>query len=102
MDGGDEAKLSTEEALYLATRGGANVVGMEDKIGGFEVGKDWDAQKISLKVVPEDGDMGEDEGPVDIFMQESWPNRVNKWVYNGDDRNTVAVWVKGRLVHRRN
>jgi guanine deaminase len=21
-------------------------------------------------------------------------------VYSGDDRNTVAVWVRGRLVHR--
>jgi guanine deaminase len=21
-------------------------------------------------------------------------------VYSGDDRNTVAVWVKGRLVHK--
>jgi guanine deaminase len=25
---------------------------------------------------------------------------VEKWVYSGDDRNTVAVWVKGRLVHK--
>jgi guanine deaminase len=25
---------------------------------------------------------------------------VEKWVYCGDDRNTVAVWVRGRLVHR--
>jgi len=26
---------------------------------------------------------------------------IAKWVYNGDDRNTLAVWVKGRLVHKR-
>ncbi|KAJ4378152.1 hypothetical protein N0V83_000985 [Neocucurbitaria cava] len=44
----DAAKLSTEEALYLATRGGAAVVGLEDKVGGFEVGKEWDAQMIHL------------------------------------------------------
>lgn len=103
MEGGDAAKLTTAETLYLATRGGAKVVGLENKIGGFEVGMEWDAQMISLSAVTEDGEMGEeDEGPVDIFLQESWEDRVNKWVYNGDDRNTTAVWVKGRLVHRRN
>jgi guanine deaminase len=98
----DAVKLSTEEALYLATRGGAAVVGLEDKVGGFEVGKEWDAQLIQLSEVSEfgcgDGDFG--DGPVDVFGWESWSDRVEKWVYGGDDRNTVAVWVKGRLVHR--
>lgn len=95
-------KLSTEEALYLATRGGAKVVGLEDRIGGFEVGMDWDAQMIGLDAVAEDGELevaSGQEGPVDVFLWESWLDRVNKWFYCGDDRNTVAVWVKGRLVH---
>jgi guanine deaminase len=103
---GDAAKLSTEEALWLATRGGAKVVGLEARVGGFEVGMDWDAQMIRLDIVTEDGELndhGHDDkasrGPVDIFMWESWPDRVNKWFYGGDDRNTAAVWVKGRLVH---
>lgn len=100
MDHGDAAKLSTEEALYLATRGGAKVVGLEDRIGGFEVGMDWDAQMITLGAVAENGELDEGEGPVDVFMQESWSDKVAKWVWNGDDRNTSAVWVKGRLVHR--
>jgi guanine deaminase len=100
MADGDEAKLSTEEVLWLATRGGAKVVGLEERIGGFEVGKDWDAQMISMgevDVLAEQHD--EHEGPVDIFGWESWEERVHKWVYGGDDRNTVAVWVGGRLVH---
>ncbi|EOA82749.1 hypothetical protein ACJQWK_04647 [Exserohilum turcicum] len=97
----EAVKLSTEEALYLATRGGAAVVGMQDKVGGFEVGKEWDAQMISLGPVAEDGnETGEfEDGPVDVFGWESWPDKVEKWVYSGDDRNTVAVWVRGRLVH---
>ncbi|KAF2191241.1 guanine deaminase [Zopfia rhizophila CBS 207.26] len=100
MNDGDEAKLSTAEALYLATRGGAQVVGLEDKVGGFEVGKEWDAQMISLGEVKEGGEQeGKFEGPVDVFGWESWEDRVNKWVYSGDDRNTLAVWVRGRLVH---
>ncbi|KAF2271816.1 guanine deaminase [Westerdykella ornata] len=102
MHDGDEAKLSTQEALYLATRGGAAVVGMEDRVGGFEVGKEWDAQMIRLGEVKEGGDREGrfDDGPVDVFGWESAEDRVNKWVYSGDDRNCVAVWVKGRLVHR--
>jgi guanine deaminase len=101
MDDGDEAKLSVEEGLYLATRGGAKVVGLENRVGGFEVGMDWDAQLIKLGSVNEKGNLTSEEGLVDIFGGESWDDKVAKWVYTGDDRNTVAVWVKGRLVHNR-
>ena len=97
MEGGDECKLSVEEALYLSTRGGASVVGLEQTIGGFEVGKEWDAQLIGLNQV--DSDESINSRPVDIFGWESWSERIAKWVFNGDDRNTLAVWVKGRLVH---
>jgi guanine deaminase len=97
---GDHAKLSVEEALYLATRGGAAVVGLQDKVGGFEVGKEWDAQMIKLdEVAPYSEGASEHDGPVDIFGWESWENKVHKWLYNGNDKNTLAVWVKGRLVH---
>lgn len=101
MTDGDAAKLSVEEALYLATRGGAKVVGLEDRIGGFEVGKDWDAQMISLNEVDESSDLDQSAGPVEIFGGEDWDTKIAKWVYTGDDRNTMAVWVKGRLVHSR-
>jgi len=99
---GDKAKLSTEEALYLATRGGAAVVGLSDKVGAFEVGMEFDAQIIDLGNVETGGsDDGHFEaGPVDMFGWESWAEKIEKWVYAGDDRNTTAVWVKGRLVHR--
>ncbi|KAK8157115.1 hypothetical protein IWX90DRAFT_315162 [Phyllosticta citrichinensis] len=119
-DDAEHAKLSTEEALYLATRGGAQVVGLADRIGAFEVGMEWDAQMIGLGALVGGKDHDQDsteeveaEGadsetvedvetsPVDIFGWESWAERVDKWVFNGDDRNTLAVWVKGRLVHKR-
>jgi guanine deaminase len=99
MEGGDECKLSVEEVLYLSTRGGARVVGLGRTIGGFEVGMEWDAQLIGLSQVDSDESM--DAGPVDIFGWETWPERIAKWVFNGDDRNTLAVWVKGCLVHER-
>ncbi|KAL1837343.1 hypothetical protein VTJ49DRAFT_3971 [Mycothermus thermophilus] len=100
----DRQKLSVEEVLYLATRGGAEAVGLAGKVGGFEVGMEWDAQLIGLGVVGEDGEVEEQDGGdgnVDVFGWESWPDRVAKWVYTGDDRNTKRVWVKGRLVHER-
>lgn len=105
-------KLTVEEVLYLATRGGARCLGLEEKLGGFEVGKAWDAQMIGLAVLDEQGRRksetddtgsgGHDEGGnVDLFGWEDWEERMAKWLYNGDDRNTKKVWVKGRLVHAR-
>jgi len=99
MEGDDNTKLSIEEVLYLGTKGGAKVVGLEEKIGGFAVGMEWDAQLIGLGNV--DAEDEADMGPVDIFGWESWDERIAKWVFNGDDRNTMMVWVKGRLVHER-
>ncbi|CZT15970.1 related to guanine deaminase [Ramularia collo-cygni] len=97
-----EAKLSVAEALYLATRGGAKVVGLEGSIGGFEVGMDWDAQLVRFGQVGDTEGLGsESDGLVEIFGNESWEDKVAKWLYTGDDRNTHAVWVKGRLVHHR-
>lgn len=98
----ERSPLSVEEALYLATRGGAKVVGLEHRVGAFEEGMDWDAQLIGLNLVGEHGRRdGEDGGNVDMFGWETWEERIAKWVYNGDDRNTKKVWVKGRLVHSR-
>merc|ERR1711939_827661 len=99
MEEGDKAKLSVEEALYLATRGGAKVVGLEDRIGGFEVGMDWDVQMVCLGSVEEGGELDQKAGLVEIFGGESWEEKMEKCLYTGDDRNTAAVWVKGRLVH---
>lgn len=105
----ERSKLTVEEVLYLATRGGALVVGLGEKVGGFEVGKQLDAQLIALGDVGDDGlrvgegegEDGVDAGNVDVFGWENWEERIAKWLYNGDDRNTKKVWVKGKLVHAR-
>jgi guanine deaminase len=107
--------LSVEEGLYLATRGGAKCLGLEDKVGGFEVGKTWDVQLVGLNLIPElneDGNLedgsdpaeyaGTPESTVDVFGQTSdWADRIAKWVYTGDDRSTRLVWVGGRLVMKK-
>ncbi|KAL8671768.1 MAG: hypothetical protein Q9168_003739 [Polycauliona sp. 1 TL-2023] len=107
----ERMKLSVVECLYLATKGGAECLGLEKKVGGFEVGMEWDAQLVRLDSVPEvddeDGMSGgeegkkEDMGLVQCWGTESWEEKVAKWMYCGDDRNTRKVYVKGRLVHER-
>lgn len=96
----ERTKLTVEEVLYLATRGGARVVGLADKVGGFEVGKEFDAVQVGLGVIDDDG-LLQGEGNVDIFGWENWEEKVAKWLFNGDDRNCSKVWVKGVLVHER-
>ena len=141
----EEVKLSPEEALYMATLGGAKCLGLGDRIGSFEVGKVFDAQLITCHNMfspppspqqqrggeearwekneeeqqnretegKEDADKKEEEEeeeeedmmdqnhPVEFWGNESWADKVAKWIYCGDDRNTEAVWVAGREVHRR-
>ena len=95
----DLKKLSVEECLYLATRGGAACLNLSHKIGAFEVGMEWDAQLIQLSNgVADDYD---DEGVVELWGKETWGEKVAKWLFCGDDRNTRRVYVRGRLVYER-
>ena len=96
----DRKKLSVEECLYLATVGGAKCLGLEGKVGGFEVGMLWDAQLVELDGEAAD-DNDDDDGPVQLWGGETWGDRVAKWLFCGDDRNTKMVFVGGRLVHQR-
>ncbi|KAK5942633.1 hypothetical protein PMZ80_005198 [Knufia obscura] len=101
VNGGEKRwNIGVTEGLWLATVGGARCVGMEDRLGGFEVGMLWDVQEVVLDEVDGDED-GDGKGQVDIFGWENWEERVDKWVWNGDDRNVRRVWVGGRLVHER-
>ncbi|KAJ2906349.1 Metallo-dependent hydrolase [Zalerion maritima] len=104
--GNDADKLSVEEVLYLATRGGAEVMALGSSAGSFEVGKSWDAQFVRVGSVNASGtgssDAGEHAtGPVDLFGTETWEEVLQKWLFTGDDRNTRSVWARGRLVHRK-
>ncbi|BCR99121.1 chlorohydrolase family protein [Aspergillus luchuensis] len=103
-DGVPKEVLSIEEALYLATRGGAAVVDMADQIGGFDQGMVWDAQLVKLGKFNPAGKWGKTGGvetAVDVFDEgQEWKEKVHKWVWNGDSRNVRMVWVGGKLVHR--
>eukprot|EP01132_Coremiostelium_polycephalum_P000862 gene862-1076_t len=81
--------LTFEEAFYLATVGGSKVVGLEDKIGNFQVGKEFDAQVI---------DPFSTDSPFDVFQADTIKDIFQKFIFLGDDRNVNSVYVKGKQI----
>ncbi|KKA28461.1 hypothetical protein TD95_002574 [Thielaviopsis punctulata] len=77
---GKNKALSIDEVFYLATMGGAKVVGLDKTVGSFEVGKEFDAVWVtttpSLKtaMTPREDD-------------DSLRRVFEKYVMTGDDRN---------------
>ena len=95
-------KLTLNEALYMATQGGAEAVGLPNKIGSFEIGKKFDCQLIDLGSMNSNIDLfdwqiPEKSDPVEE-LQFKLDNLLNKWVFCGDDRNCQKVYVNGRVV----
>ncbi|XP_020625413.1 guanine deaminase-like [Orbicella faveolata] len=84
--------LSFKEAFFLATLGGSQVLGLDDKIGNFEVGKDFDALVI---------DSDAPDAPFDRFNADDSKDIVQKFLFLGDDRNIQQVYVAGKLVSGR-
>lgn len=90
---GKDRGLTIPELFYLATLGGAQVCGLEDKVGSFEVGKEFDALLINTA----DGAGG---GSIMTMVEEedSLNTVFEKFMMTGDDRNIEQVYVRGRLV----
>jgi guanine deaminase len=88
-EGGEYKAIGFVEAFYMATLGGARVLGMEDKVGGFEVGKEFDAIVVQ---------MGTDRGTIDLFDHDNEEMMLEKFVYLGSEENIVDVYVSGRKV----
>lgn len=87
---GKDAPLSVAESFYLATLGGARVAGLEDRVGRFAPGLEFDACLVRTGVA--EGIMApveEEDGVEGVF---------EKFLMTGDDRNIVRVWVRGREV----
>lgn len=78
--------LKTEEAFHLATMGSAAALGMGDVLGNFLPNK-----KLDLLVV----DVEAAEGPIDIVEPISSYNKFEKFIYLGDDRNILEIYVDG-------
>ncbi|XP_061528179.1 guanine deaminase isoform X2 [Phycodurus eques] len=81
--------LTFEEVFRLATLGGSQALSLDDQIGNFEVGKDFDALRVNVMVPG---------GPIDLFQHEEPKIILEKFLNLGDDRNIVEVYVAGRNV----
>lgn len=88
----DDYVLGFSELIFLATLGGAEVVGLQDRIGSFEKGKAFDALVIDVEgIISVDPCLWESEEDQSEAM-------VKKFVFLGDDRNIRQVYVDGKPV----
>jgi guanine deaminase len=80
-------QLSWEDALYLATAGGAAALGLQGVVGHFAVGMAFDALLVDC-ALPQVFDV--------LQGQEDPLALLEHFLHNGDDRNITSVWVQGR------
>jgi len=78
------AGITTAEALYLATLGGAQALGLSNRIGNFDSGKDADFIVVQPNT---------NAGPDQILSQ---------LCFHGDKENIAEVYLRGRRVYFRN
>ncbi len=78
----DDRLLRLPEAFHMATKVGGALFG---KVGSFEPGYEFDALVIR-----------EDESPLDLSVEE----RLERFIYTGDDRDIEERYVGGRLISR--
>ncbi|GJQ66035.1 hypothetical protein Trydic_g4125 [Trypoxylus dichotomus] len=81
--------LTYEDVFYLATLGGAKALSLADKIGNFQVGKEFDALVVDMKAANSSADYFDNCTPMELLQ---------KFVFLGDDRNVRTVFVDGKQV----
>ncbi|KAJ2988842.1 hypothetical protein NUW58_g3769 [Xylaria curta] len=91
MSKGKDKGLAIHEVFYLATLGGARVCCLDEKIGNFATGKEFDA-------LPTDP-MSSKPGVMTMVEEHDSTKTVfDKFIMTGDDRNIKKVFVCGRQV----
>ncbi len=77
-------RVQTSEAFYMATKGGGSFFG---KVGSFEEGYEFDALVV-------------DDKEMNRMSEYNMYERIERLIYNGDDRNIVKRFVAGREIPR--
>lgn len=72
--------LTTSEAFYIATKGGGKFFG---SVGSFEEGYEFDALVI-------------DDSSIADVNERSLEERIERFIYIGDDRNIIERYVAGK------
>ncbi|KXN92939.1 putative guanine deaminase, partial [Leucoagaricus sp. SymC.cos] len=94
-------QLPIPTLFYLATLGGARVCNLSEKIGSFSEGKSFDALVVS--VLDDTGATGvwgmEAKSDGDYKKKrEKLEENLERFMFCGDDRNILKVYVQGCLV----
>ncbi|KAL5045997.1 hypothetical protein BDW71DRAFT_207679 [Aspergillus fruticulosus] len=89
---GKDKALTFEEAFYLATLGGARVLCLEDRIGNFQVGKEFDAVWVTTTTGLQSAMTPREDG-------DSLRRVFEKYIMTGDDRNVAQVSYARKLGH---
>ncbi|KAG6622045.1 Guanine deaminase [Phytophthora cinnamomi] len=88
-----EDSLSYAEAFHLATVGSAEALGLGDTVGNFMVGKSFDALVINPYAPNSPIDEAHDPAEAADVL-----HTFQKFLFLGDDRNIVSIFVGGRQV----
>merc|ERR1712137_374436 len=86
LRGTPDSKLSPADAFWLATMGGARALDLEDQVGSFMIGKQFDAVGLHLpEWIPSCG----------LRSSPSPDHLVERLVYHGQPSWIGSVWVAG-------
>jgi len=86
LRGTPDSKLSPADAFWLATMGGARALDLEDQVGSFMIGKQFDAVGLRLpEWIPSCG----------LRSSPSPDHLVERLVYHGQPSWIGSVWVAG-------
>lgn len=86
--------MNYKNVIYLATQGGADSLSIGNKVGNFVAGKEFDALLIDTSVMPiVDYELKNTRSEEQKLLE-----KVQKFIFVGDDRNILKVFVKGDQV----
>ena len=85
-------QLPIATLVYMATLGGASVCNIEEETGSFATGKSFDAILVNLSRAVHSPYLP-DDSTGDTLSQ-----RLQRFIFCGDDRDLSKVWVGGKLV----
>lgn len=80
------SELDYRHAFYLATLGGTEALSLEDRIGTFRPGMEFDAVILSA------------DYPIRVFGRDTLEDVFQKICVLGDDRHVTSVYVQGEKV----
>ena len=91
-------KLGVATLLYLATKGGAEVCCLQDRIGSFELGKAFDALLVSVRSESGNPAMWSYDLERDPSSETKLKQWLERFLFCGDDRNIRKVIVQGTVI----